>query len=283
MREQMYVSLAGEGAVVVVNEAYKEERRIYVDRPGRLHTLDFVVYGAYADGLFALSPAGELLFTAYAGAGACDIRITADGSRAYALCADADTVSVLEIGEHSGLLQCMPTGGYPRSMDLSADESRLIIACAGSGSLMLCSADTLSLMGHRMVRGVPCYAVFCGNYLVCSVAVGEYRQEGRVCVFDPTLTTVYSEICVPGTPTTIYPLGDMAIVGYIGGLMCLDVRKNRIIWQREAIGFPDAMYVHGEQLIVADLFENTLHIMTLCGETQAKLDVGLEPSGITMA
>lgn len=286
MRKRLYVSLFGDNAVAIISDGdFKEERRIYVERPGRLRISDSAVYGAYADGVFALAPdSGELLFTAYAGAGACDVRVTSDGSRAFALCADADAVSVLGIdGPQSGLLHSMPTGGYPRSMDLSADEDRLVVACAGSCSFMLCNTDSLSLMCHRMVRGVPCYAVFCENYIICSVAVGDYRQEGRLCIFDGFLDRLFNELYIPGTPTTILPLGDTVLVGYIGGIMLIDVKSGKQIWNKKSIGFPDALCMNGDCFIVADLFENTLHIMSSSGQLLSKLDVGPEPAGIVVA
>ena len=190
-RAQSDAHLRGEGSLPGTSPG----RRIRLEGSGALCAAGNSVFCAcdWGDVIWRLD-GGMLVPTGLfaGGPGMCDLLLSPDGERLYALCADAD--SLLALSATSGApLMVNRVGVNPRSV--SMDESGEVLAVAGGecASAVLLCARTLRVLGQIPMPGIVYSVALCAGrvHALClndslgstltTVLPGGVRQTLRLC------------------------------------------------------------------------------------------------------
>lgn len=181
------------------------------------------------------------------GPGMCDLLLSPDGKRLYALCADAD--SLLTLSAASGApLMVNRVGVNPRQVAM--DESGEVLAVAGGecASAVLLSASTLNVLGQIPMPGI-----------VYSVALCAGRVYGLSLndALGSTLTTVLpggvrQTLSLPGLPGLLFRGRRDLIAATHEHIFAISADGTRILGVRDAAGRASRLFEREDGWIMHD-------------------------------
>lgn len=181
------------------------------------------------------------------GPGVCDLMISRDRQRLYALCGDAD--SLLALSATSGApMMVNRVGVNPRA--LAMDETGDVIAVAGGecGQTVLLCAHTLNVLRQLPMPGMV-YAVALRGGTVYSLCLNEALAS--------TLTTVSSggirqTLSLAGMPGTLSLCGEKLLAATHEHLYTISADGTRVLNVRDAAGRAQRLLHAGGRLMLCD-------------------------------
>ena len=186
------------------------------------------------------------------GPGLCEIRLSPDEERLYALCAEADSVMMLDAHDGRPQIVCR-TGCYPRGMALEGGV--LAIAGGESGCVHLVSAYTLEAMESLSAPGPVYGTALCGGrvYALCLTQT-----------LDSLLMTAQpggqrQMLALSGMPGSLLVYADMLLAATQCRLYAVSADGARVLHQQDAPGRLHRMTAQDGALYAVDLLGERLY------------------------
>lgn len=225
-------------------------RRIRLDGAGALCACGGQLYCAcdWGDVIWRLSGAMLVPTALFAGGpGMCQLLPSRAGDHLFALCADADSLLLLDAASGAPLM-VNRVGVNPRAMAM--DETGDVLAVAGGecGEAVLLCAHTLGVVRRLPMPGMV-YAVALRAGTVYALSLSD--------TLDATLTAVppcgvRQTLPLPGMPGTLAWHGDALACATQGHLYGISPCGTRILSAREAAGRASRLLFAGDGLLLCD-------------------------------
>ncbi len=186
------------------------------------------------------------------------MRLSPCGRYLYQLSTEADCLHTLHLG-NGELLYAMPAGVFPRSLEISGDGRKLLVAGGATSEAMLFTAPELWPLRTIHTRH-PCFAAafWQGGLALLCAAEGTELQT-ILYTLPPGGVRPRERLRLPGQPggLCVCPDGLTALLSTPDGLMKTELSTGKLLWNRPE--WPLAMHleVNGALLLVSD---------TLCGK-----------------
>ena len=181
------------------------------------------------------------------GPGMCDLMLSPDGERLYALCADAD--SLLAMSAVSGApLMVNRVGVNPRQLAMDEDGEVLAVAGGECASAVLLCAKTLRVLGQLPMPGIVYSVALCGG------------RVHALCLNDAlgsTLTTVLpggvrQTLRLPGMPGLLQSGRQGLLAATHEHLFTVSPDGARILAERDAAGRAGRFFDRPDGAIMQD-------------------------------
>ncbi len=194
------------------------------------------------------------------GPGMCDMAISPDGARLYALCADAD--SLLAVSARSGApLMVNRVGVNPRALALDEDGEVLAVAGGECASAVLLCARTLRVLREMPMPGIV-YSVALRGGCVYALCLNE--------ALGSTLTTVLpggarQTLRLPGMPGLVQGGAGGLIAATHEHLFCVSPDGTRVLRERDAAGRAGRYIEREDGALLQDSLGEALFLRTRGG------------------
>ena len=225
-------------------------RRIRLEGAGALCTSGGQLYCAcdWGDVIWRLDGERLVPTALFAGGpGICQLCVSGGGGRLYALCADADSLLMMDASSGAPLM-VNRVGVNPCAMAL--DETGAVLAVAGGecGEAVLLSAHTLCVLRRLSMPGMV-YAVALRAGTVYALSLNE--------ALGSTLTTVAPNgvrqtLNLSGMPGAVVPCGEEMLCATHERLYAVSPGGERILHAREAAGRAGRVLQNGKTLLLCD-------------------------------
>ena len=207
------------------------------------------------------------------GPGVCQLLPSPDGKRLYALCADADSVMLLDAQSGQPLIVSR-TGSNPRQMALCGDT--LAIAGGESGCVHLLCARTLEARGNLPMPG-PVYGAAIRKGLVHALCLTQ--------TLDTLLVTAQTggaqqSLALRGMPGCMCLLENLLLAATQRRLYAVSADGQRVLWQSTAPGRPHRLAEDGGRLFACDLLGERLFACDTPGGRWRPLQAGAQDMAI---
>lgn len=187
------------------------------------------------------------------GPGIIQLMLSGGGERLYALCADADSVLMLDAESGAPLVVCR-VGCNPQEMALCGDM--LAVAGGESGCVHLLDAHSLEARGCLPMPGPVYSAVLCGHMIhaLCltqtldTLLVTETRAGG-------------SRLVLSGMPGRILSLADELLVSSNGRLYTASADGKQILRGSAAPGRASALMLCNNRVLLCDMLSEQLFVL----------------------
>ncbi len=179
------------------------------------------------------------------------------GRYLYQLSTEADCIHTLHLGSGE-LCYAMPAGVFPRSMQLSPDGLKLLVAGGAVNEALLFSAPELWPLETVHTRH-PCFAAaFWQGGLVLLCAAGGDELQTILYTLSKDGVRPREKLRLPGQPggLRVCPDGRTALISTPDGLMKVDLATGRLLWNRPEWALAMRLEVNGAHALISD---------TLCG------------------
>ena len=258
MERRLIVS-GGGGLRVFSLPALTLERRVRLDGAGALCGAGDAVFCACDPGSAIWRLNGETLTPAAlfaGGPGVCQLALSPDGRRLYALCADADSVLMLDAGSGAPMM-LGSVGLNPRQMALDASGRLLAVAGGAYSAAVLLCAQTFSVQACVPMPGP-----------VCAVAPGATALHA-LCLNEALSTTLASSsggavrarLTLAGMPGALLAREDGLLAATQDRIHTLTPDGLRLLRARDGPGRPGRLLLAGGCLLAWDQLSEALFVL----------------------
>ena len=239
-----------------------ETRRIRLDDAGALCAWGETVFCASGWGNVIWRLDAERMIPTGLFAGGPGMRrllISPSGERLYALCAEADSVLLLDAASGAPLI-VNRAGLNPQNITLDETGDTLAVATGESGDVLLLHVHTLSLLARLPMPGMV-YDVRLRNGSVHALCLNEAMAS--------TLVTVQScgvrqTLRLEGMPGVLAMCGETLLCATEGYLYVVSADGSRVLRTEKAAGRADRMIFEKEAWLLCDSLTENM-VMRDCG------------------
>lgn len=207
------------------------------------------------------------------GPGVCDLCLSQDGTRLYALCGDADSVMMLDARSGQMLIVCR-VGCAPRRMAL--EGGTLAVAGGESGFVHLLSARTLEAEGRVSMPG-PVYSAAIGRGRVYALCLTQ--------TLDSLLVTALPgggrrTLALRGMPGCLLLREEALLAATQRRLYAVSADGGRILWQGAAPGRAHRLLGEAGRLLACEQLGERLFACERPGGRWHALHTGVRDAAI---
>ena len=222
------------------------------------------------------------------GDGPSAIAITPDGTRAYVVNSNSDSVSVIDLATNSTVGAPIPVGDGPSAIAITPDGTRAYLAIRNTNRVSMIDTRTNTVVGPPVgVGSLPQGIAITPNGT--RVYVSNDLPDHTMSVIETsTNTTVGLPIPIGNRPgvSAITPDGARAYIPRFSGssVAVLDLRANTVVGSIPVGAGPAAVAItpDGSSAYVPSVFSETLSRISLPAGTVGTLPLGPSPRGIAI-
>ena len=192
------------------------------------------------------------------GPGVC--QLLEDGGKLFALCADADSLLMLDASSGAPLI-INRAGVCPRSMALDAKNGVLAVAGGGCGETLLLSVSTLEVIRRLPMPGMA-FAAALQNGTVYSLVLTDTLDALLVTV---PPSGVRQTLPLEGMPGLLLCRPHALLCACTGCLYIVSLDGTRILAERRVPGRPGRALISGGELLLLDPLSESVYDLNLAG------------------
>jgi YVTN family beta-propeller protein len=204
---------------------------------------------------------------------------------AYIICGESNDIVAFEL-KHNKIIEEMPCGSMPHSIDICKSNGLIAIANMESDSITLIDSRNRDLMKEIKVGNYPAKAIFSRDgkdIFVCESNLGS-DLGGTISIVSTETLSVTTRIEVGKAPVDIWCDGTVCYVSNFneGTVSVIYLEDREEVKRIELGGMPRGIVKKGRYLYVGDNYSNLLTKYDIYRDTKRVITVGGEPTGMTL-
>lgn len=220
----------------------------------------------------------------YIGAHCNDIKTF--GNYAYVACGDNNNVAVFDL-EKKNLLELLPCGDNPHSIDLLKSKGLLLVSNFNDNSITLINLNYKTEITNIKVGPNPTKAVFSydGNYIYVCESNVYGNGDGSIAIICLKNLSVINRVAVGRIPIDFYYDGNFCYISYFGEgiIRIVDISNKKVIEKINVGGIPKSIIRLKDNLYYCDYLSDSIIRTNIVKEDKKAITLGGELNGMIIA